>query len=256
MIYQLVSYLKFLSRATNQHGIHSPFVYKLVTGCFYDRSDFAAYKILADHRHSLMTDRDVIDVVDFGAGSRVFKSDARKVSAIARNAGIRKKRQQLLFRLAQYLQPADILELGTSVGLSTMALALGNKGANVTSLEGCPETSRIAQKYFDAFEIRNIDLRNVEFDKYLFNNNGTFDLIFVDGSHNKERTVAYFNALKKQVNNNSLIIFDDIYWSREMTAAWREIITDECVTVSIDTFQWGFVFFRKEQKKQHFSIRM
>jgi predicted O-methyltransferase YrrM len=203
-----------------------------------------------------MTDGDVIDVVDFGAGSRVFKSDARKVSAITRNAGIRKKRQQLLFRLAQYLQPADILELGTSVGLSTMALALGNKGAVVTSLEGCPETSRIAQKYFDAFEIRNIDQRNVEFDKYLFNNNSNFDLIFVDGSHNKERTVAYFKALKKQVNNNSLIIFDDIYWSREMTAAWREIITDECVTVSIDTFQWGFVFFRKEQKKQHFSIRM
>ena len=256
MIYQLISYLKFLSRATNQHGIHSPFVYKLATECFYDRSDFAAYKILADHRHRLVTDRDVIDVLDFGAGSRVFNSNARKVSAIARNAGIGKKRQQLLFRLVHYLQPASILELGTSVGLSTMALALGNKKAVVTSLEGCPETSRKAQKYFNAFEIRNIHLRNVEFDKYLSNNTDTFDLIFVDGNHNKERTVAYFNALKKQVHNNSLIIFDDIYWSREMTSAWREIIADECVTASIDTFKWGFVFFRKEQKKQHFSIRV
>ncbi|MBT8275184.1 MAG: class I SAM-dependent methyltransferase [Bacteroidia bacterium] len=256
MIYQLISYLKFLTRATNQHGVHSPFVYKLITECFYDRSEYAAYKILADHRSHLFNDLDAIEVLDFGAGSRVFKSNVRKVSAIAKNAGIRKKRQQLLNRLVHYLEPATILELGTSVGLSTMALALGNKEATVTSLEGCPQTSKKAQQYFDRFQMHNIDLHNVEFENYLSNSTEIYDLIFIDGNHSKEKTIAYFNSLRKHVNNNSLIIFDDIYWSKEMTAAWKEIIADDSVTVSIDTFQWGLVFFRKEQKKQHFNVRM
>jgi predicted O-methyltransferase YrrM len=256
MIYQLTSYLKFLTRATNQHGVHSPFVYKLITECFYDKADHAEYKKLAAHRRSLMTDHDTINVLDFGAGSKVFKSNKRKVSAIAKNAGIRKKRQKLLFRLVNYLKPANILELGTSLGLSTMAMAVGNNEATVTTLEGCPETSEKAQQYFDAFHMNNIDLRNVEFDRYLSKTNDVYDLIFVDGNHNKDKTLAYFEMLRKHVNNNSIIIFDDIYWSKEMTAAWKEIIADESVTVSIDTFQWGFIFFRKEQKKQHFSIRV
>ncbi len=256
MIYQLTSYLKFLTRATNQHGVHSPFVYKLITECFFDRSEYAGYKTLAEHRKQLLEDNDTIEVFDFGAGSKVFKSNVRKVSAIAKNAGIRKKRQKLLFRLVNYLKPANILELGTSVGLSTIAMALANDQAIVTTLEGCPETSNKAQQYFDAFHMNNIDLRNVEFDRYLSKTNDVYDLIFVDGNHNKDKTLAYFDMLRKHINNNSVIIFDDIYWSKEMTAAWKEIIADESVTVSIDTFQWGFIFFRKEQKKQHFSIRM
>lgn len=257
MLYQIRSYLKHSFRATNKHGIHSPFVYKLVTLCFSDATHYAEYFILKKYRNTLLKSRETISVTDFGAGSRVFKSNQRSVAAIAKNAGITAKRQRLLFRLANYLKPKHVLELGTSLGLATSALAMGNTSAPVVTVEGCPNTSEKAQALFDFFDLKNIHLKNETFEDFFRNNtNETYDLVFIDGNHNKERTLAYFEILLNKAHNDSVFIFDDIYWSKDMTQAWEIIRAHPKVTVSIDTYQWGLVFFRKEQEQEHFSIKV
>lgn len=260
MIHQSKSYIKFIRLSKNKHGVHSPFVYDLVTKCFNDKKKYPEYKILKKHRQALRKDASMIDMKDFGQGSRVFKGNARKVSAVIKNAGMRKKRQKLLFRLARYLKSETILELGTSLGLGTIALSLSNEFSAIHTVEGCPNTLRKAQEYFEKFNLHNIQIHQEIFSDFLSEPRsiGTrkYNLIFIDGDHNGERTLGYFNSLLKSVHNNSVIIFDDIYWSKDMTAAWQQIIANENVTVSIDTFQWGMVFFRKEQPKQHFVIRV
>lgn len=127
MLGQLKSYLKFLWNSKNEHGVHSPFVFSLVTKCFYDKKKYAEYSILKNYRKSLLENYNTIEVTDFGAGSRVFKSNTRAINQIAKNAGISKKRAELLFRITNYFQPSTILEIGTSLGLATSALSLGNK---------------------------------------------------------------------------------------------------------------------------------
>ncbi len=257
MFYQIKSYLKFLSRSSNQHGVHSPFVYNLITKCFYDRTNFEAYKTLQQHRSNLLKDPSSIEVTDFGAGSRVFKSNTRAVAAIAKNAGISKKRQRLLVRIVRYLGSSEILEFGTSLGMATAALSLGNPSAQIQTVEGCSNTALKAKDAWRKFQLKNIQLHQKKFEEFLDTaNTKNYDLVFIDGNHNKDRTLFYFESLLEKVNNDSVFIFDDIYWSSEMTAAWQEIIAHPQVTVSIDTFQWGLVFFRKEQPKQHFSIRL
>tara|TARA_R110000823_G_scaffold311718_1_gene437553 strand:+ start:7010 stop:7618 length:609 start_codon:yes stop_codon:yes gene_type:complete len=202
----------------------------------------------------------MVEMKDFGQGSRVFKGSARKVSAVLKNAGMRKKRQRLLFRLAKYFNSENVLELGTSLGLGTVALSLSNEFAAINTVEGCPNTLGKAQDYFEKFNLHNIQIHQEVFSEFLSESRslGTekYDLIFIDGDHNGERTFGYFNSLLKNIHNDSIIIFDDIYWSKDMTEAWQKIIANEKVTVSIDTFQWGLVFFRKEQPKQHFVIRV
>ena len=151
-----------------------------------------------------------------------------------------------------------MLELGTSLGLATAAMALGNRQGQIISIEGCPNTAQRAKQAFDAHLTgHTIRLRNESFDAF-FNtvDLATFKLIYVDGNHSLEHTLQYFEALLKYVGNDSVIIFDDIYWSPEMTLAWEKIAAHPRVTVSIDTFQWGLVFFRKEQQKEHFIIRL
>ncbi len=256
MRYQISAYIKYLSRSTNQHGVHSPFVFDLVTQCFYDKKKYPQYATLTKHRKALLKNKDTIEVVDFGAGSRVFKGNNRLVSKIAKNAGIAPKRQRLLFRLVQYFNSKEVLELGTSVGLGTIALALGNNNANIQTVEGCPNTSKVAQSYFDRFNTTNIQLHTQTFPSFFESPTTSFDLVYIDGNHSKESTLSYFHALLNHVHNDTVLIFDDIYWSPDMTSAWNEIILHEKVTVSIDTFQWGLVFFRKEQSKQHFTIRL
>ena len=256
MIHQSKSYIKFIRLSKNRHGVHSPFVYDLVTKCFNDKKIYPEYEILKSHRKALRSDPSMVEMKDFGQGSRVFKGNARKVSAVVKNAGMRKKRQKLLFRMAKYFKSENILELGTSLGLGTVALSLSNEFSAIHTVEGCPNTLLKAQEYFEKFNLHNIQIHQKLFSEFLENTSEKFDLIFIDGDHNGERTLGYFHSLLKNVHNDSVIIFDDIYWSKDMTAAWQQIIVNENVTVSIDTFQWGLVFFRKEQIKEHFIIRV
>lgn len=256
MTHILKSYIKFLWHSKNQHGVHSPFVFDLVTKCFYDKTQKQEYYVLKEYRNSLLQNKNTIEVTDFGAGSRVFKSNTRQISKIAQTAGISPKRAELLFRITNYFQPKNILEIGTSLGLATSALSLGNLNTTITTLEGCPETSGVAQKQFHEFGFGNIESEVTEFSSFLKNlPHATFDFIYFDGNHSKQATLAYFELLLPTITNDSVWIFDDIHWSADMEEAWEIIQNHPKVTVTIDTFQWGLVFFRYEQEKEHFVIR-
>lgn len=259
MLHLLKAYIKFLWRSTNQHGVHSPFVFSLVTKCFYDKKLKADYTILKTYRNDLLRNNSTIEVTDFGAGSRVFKSNIRQISKIAATAGITARRAELLYRIANYFQPGNMLEIGTSLGLATAALSLGNPKGKTKTLEGCPETSGIAQLQFEKFNLTNIHSIVTEFSEYLKNDqfsNVNYQLIYFDGNHSKKATLEYFELLLPTVTNDTVWIFDDIHWSKDMDAAWDTIKNHPKVTVTIDTFQWGLVFFRYEQEKEHFTIRI
>ena len=259
MLFQIKSYLQFLWHSKNEHAVHSPFVFTLLTRCFYDKKTKPEYTILRKYRNSLLANNNTIEVTDFGAGSKVFKSNSRVIAKIAKTAGISPKRAELLFRITNYFQPDSILEIGTSLGLATAALALGNSKAKIITLEGCPETARQAQNQFKKFNFNTICSEITEFNAYLQNctlNTEHFSLIYFDGNHSKKATLDYFEVLLPTITNETVWIFDDIHWSSDMEDAWEIIINHPKVTVTIDTFQWGLVFFRHEQPKEHFVIRV
>jgi predicted O-methyltransferase YrrM len=266
MLFQIKSYLQFLWHSKNEHAVHSPFVFNLLTKCFYDKKFKSEYNVLKNYRNDLLQNKNTITVTDFGAGSRVFKSNKRQISKIAKTAGITKNRAELLFRITNYFQPDTILEIGTSLGLATSALSLGNPNAAIVTLEGCPETAKQAQLQLQKLSSRaqsrdncnNVECVVTEFNYYLQNYNlksATYDLIYFDGNHSKKATLEYFELLLPTITNETVWVFDDIHWSAEMEEAWEIIKNHQKVTVSIDTFQWGLVFFRYEQPKQHFIIR-
>lgn len=267
MLFQIKSYFKFLWYSKNEHAVHSPFVYNLITKCFYDTAEKPdpsgseqanQYAILKEYRKSLLENKNTIEVTDFGAGSKVFKSNTRQISKIAKTAGISPKRAELLFRIVHYFQPETILELGTSLGLATSALALGNPEAKITTLEGCPETANQCRLQLQKFNFNNVSLVLTEFRRY-FNDcqlkTENCQLIYFDGNHSKTATLNYFELLLPTICNESVWIFDDIHWSKDMEEAWEIIQSHPKVTVTIDTFQWGIIFFRQEQAREHFVIR-
>ncbi len=259
MLQIIKSYLNFLWNSKNEHGVHSPFVFDLVTKCFYDTKKYTEYSILKEYRKSLLKNKNYIEVTDFGAGSKVFRSNKRQISKIAQTAGISQKRAELLFRITKYFKPDSILELGTSLGLATSALALGNPKAKIKTLEGCQNTIHQCQLQLQKFNINTVECINTEFSSYLKNfqlPTSNFQLIYFDGNHSKQSTLNYFELLLPTISNESVWILDDIHWSLEMEEAWEIIKNHPRVTVSIDTFQWGIVFFRIEQEKEHFVIRV
>jgi predicted O-methyltransferase YrrM len=258
MLFQIKSYLKFLWNSKNEHAVHSPFVFNLITKCFYDKKSKPEYAVLKNYRNSLLANKNTIKVTDFGAGSKVFKSNTRQISKIAKTAGISQKRAELLFRITNYFQPSTILEIGTSLGLATSALALGNPKSFIATLEGCPNTMAIAKNQLQVLNVKNVECITTEFNSFLEACNlksVIYNLIYFDGNHSKAATLGYFELLLPTITNDIIWIFDDIHWSPEMEEAWKIIQKHPKVTVTIDTFQWGLVFFRREQPKEHFVIR-
>ena len=257
MFYQVVQYIKFLLKSSNQHGVHSPFVYNLVTKCFYDTTKYNTYTSILNYKKSLLKTKTKIKLTDLGAGSQVMKQQERSVSKMAKNAGSTFKRAKLLYRITNYLKPNTILELGTALGLATHAMSLGNPKTKITTIEGCPNISVLTKNQLKINKVENAEIITGDFNneiKKLTSN--TYDLIFFDGNHQKEATLNYFETLLNTTNNDSVFIFDDIYWSKGMTEAWETIKQHPKVTVTIDTFFWGFVIFRTEQAKEHFVIRV
>jgi predicted O-methyltransferase YrrM len=258
MIFQLKSYIKFLVKVSLQPGIHSPFIYGLVSQCFKDKTKKKWYEQAENYRDSLLKNTTTISIEDFGAGSKSLQMGKRKISKIAKKAGIPLKRGQLLGRMIAYFNPKEVLEIGTSVGLATSAMSFANSSTHITTLEGCTSTANIAKEYFNKFELNNINLITGNFDTTLTDiiKQNVFDFIYFDGNHQKEATIRYFEQCLSNVHNDSVFIFDDIYWNKGMKEAWLYIKAHPKVTVTVDTYFWGIVFFRKEQKKEHFTIRL
>lgn len=255
--YHVKAYLLFLKKAITKKPPLPLTISDILTHCFKNRSHSPSYTLMANYRKSLYSNNTTIKVTDFGAGSRVFKSNERQISKIAKNAGITKKHAQLLYKLTQHLKFKNILELGTSLGLATSAFSLANPKAKIITIEGCPETAKIAQQHFNTFKLHNIDLKVNSFNNEITQlKNQHFDCIYIDGNHQKEATLSYFNTLLNCIHPNSIIIFDDIHWSKNMSEAWSIIKKHSKVTTTIDTFFWGIVFFNNELNTQHLYLNV
>ncbi|GEO08601.1 O-methyltransferase [Segetibacter aerophilus] len=254
-------YLSYYLTASNGkgHGVHSPFVFDFITNVLNDRRTFYAYQELEELRHQLLADKRVLTIEDFGAGSAITKSKQRRISSIARSALKPKKYGQLMFRMVDYYKANTIVELGTSLGITTSYLASGNLKGKVYTFEGARQVAEVAKQNFTQLSLENIELIEGSFDdtlKPFLTKIDKVDILFIDGNHRKEPTIEYFEQLLSKASESSVFVFDDIHWSEGMEAAWSHIKNHPSVTLTIDLFFIGLVFFRKEQKvAQHFSIR-
>ncbi len=251
-------YLWHRFKAKNRHGTHSPFVYRLLDDVIYDFGAKKEYAAIEALRKNLFFDTRIITVTDLGAGSHLNNNRQKKISSLARNALKTPKLAQLLYRLVAELKPSSIIELGTCLGITTLYLQKAAPQAKVYTLEGCPETAAIASETIKKGDADNIELITGNFDNTLpgvINNLPQLDFVFVDGNHQKEATLKYFEWCLPKVHEKTVLIFDDIYWSEGMKEAWREIKAHPKVTVTIDLFFIGLVFFKTGQAREDFLIK-
>lgn len=256
-MFSLLEYIKYLFRCFRLHGIHSPFVFDFNEEVVKDVYKYYCFDEIESIRAKLELTEKKIDVLDLGAGSRVSNHTQRKISNIAKTALKPTKQAQLLFKLAKYFQPDTILEIGTSLGISTSYLSKSCPDAKVISLEGSPQILKVAKINFEKLDIANITTELGNFDDTLIHSVKKLkklDLVYFDGNHKERPTLNYFEACLPYSNESSIFIFDDIYWSKGMKRAWNKIKSHPEVTVSIDLFHFGIVFFKKDQEKQHFTI--
>ena len=259
ILFQLKSFLQYKLKAINVHHLHSPFAYELVRDVVNDKKHYPDYKTIDHLRHKFKNNLTEVKVTDFGsgAGEKLSSENYKSVESIYRNNSIRSKYGKLLYRLIKQLQPNYILELGTSLGISTSYLSLAAPESKIITIEGSKGIVEKAEEYFAKLNLKNITLEIGNFDSILdkiLNEIPQLDFAFIDGNHRKDPTIKYFEACLKKSHNDTVLIFDDIHWSKDMNEAWNIIQSHPQVTLTLDLFQFGIVFFKKELSKQDFII--
>ena len=256
----VIKYLGYIIFSSHKkgHGIHSPFVFNLVSNVFRNKIPSGVVLELENIRKQMISEKRVISVSDFGAGSVYSNKKMRKVSEIAVHSSIPGKYGSLLYRLSKEYGGDDILELGTSLGMSTMYLAAGSSSSTVHTIEGSPELSALAKENFSHTSLGNI-----------ISYTGTFDdviddlgkqklvpgLVFIDGDHRKESVARYFSKMIRLGNSRTVIVLDDIHGSAEMGEAWEVIKKHPSVRITVDIFRMGLVFFREGVSRTDYIIR-
>lgn len=255
-------YLRYYTLAANSqgHGIHSPFVFDFILHVLNNKSQYTPPSSIESLRKELLRDQRRLQIEDLGAGSRIHTTTRqKKVKQLAATALKPKKYAQLLYRLVKHYQPGTMIELGTSLGITTSYLSVGNPSGSVITIEGCEAIRQVTNENFKKLGLTNIRSQQGNFDNILpavLRQLSSIDLGYIDGNHRYTPTINYFHQLLNKAHNNTILVFDDIHWSREMEKAWTEIRQHPSVRCTIDIFFLGFVFFRDEFKQnQHFTIR-
>lgn len=254
-------YIRYYLTAANGrgHGIHSPFVFDFIVHVLNDTTPYPSYDIVEARRSHMLKDKTLLEIEDFGAGSVKGNSRQRTVQSIAKSALKSPRFGQVFFRMAHYYRPQTMIELGTSLGISSLYLSMGNPKGKLVTCEGASAVAGVAKKNFTALQVANVEVVTGNFDDTLpdvLAKTASVDLAFIDGNHRAEPTIRYFEQLLEKINYPGIVIFDDIHWSAEMEAAWQQIKEHPAVMLTVDLFFTGIVFFNNDFKvKQHFVIR-
>jgi len=242
-------------RSFHLHGIHSPFAFQLTNEVLRSNASYYAYEEIEAIRSKLLLTRKKIKVEDFGAGKK--RANQRSISRICKNASQRKAFAQLIHRLALHCKADHILELGTSLGITTAYLAKARPQAKIISIEGASEVSKIAEINLKKLKIHNVKVVNDQIEHSLtdsLDELGKVDLVYFDGNHHYQATIAYFQSCLSFTHEKSVFVLDDIHWSAGMQRAWNELKNHPKVQCSIDLYQIGLLFFDESLTKQALSI--
>lgn len=254
-LWRVFKFAKHCIKATTIHGAHSPFLFELFNQVFHAPFNKADKHQFQEYRIKKNSDTTTILFKEFGAGSNHDKRFT--IGQLSKNSAINNREAKLLINITRFLKPKSILELGTSTGVSTNALRIAAPDATITTLEGCSELSNYIK---NGWNDSNTEFITSTFDSYFQTIKYTekkWDLVYIDGNHTFEATINYYNILKsRHIEHETCIIFDDIYWSKEMFKAWEQISIDKANSLTLDFYYLGIVFFSTKLTKQHFHINI
>lgn len=264
-IHQIGAYVRHCLTAWNTtgEGIHSPYLFRLVRFVMRDENTFYCFADIERRRAYLEACEDVLEVVDFGsAGSPEGKYIERRVCDIAKRQLESPKIGQLLFRIVNFMgqeekRPLEILELGTSLGITTAYLASASSKNRVVTLEGSEAVLKIAKGVWRALKLENIEWTEGNIDDTLYKYaREKLDLAYVDANHTYEATKRYVDFLLPRMTEKGIIVLDDIHYSEGMERAWKELKQDQRVTTTMDLYDVGMIFVDKHYLHRHYRIKV
>lgn len=242
----------FTARNTKGFGVHSPYLFDYVRNVLMEKKEYYVFKEIEEIRLSLKSNPKTVKIEDLGSG----KNRVETVSGIAKKSLKPRKQAQLLFRVVNHFKFQNILELGTSLGITTLYLANVSKNSKCITLEGIADIAKVASDNFSLLDNQNIELVLGNIDVTLKEqfSKGPFDFVFMDANHRYQPMKKYFQQITEHLADGAIIVIDDIHHSREMELFWKEAILNNKITTSIDIFHMGILFTNPYLKNKNYTL--
>lgn len=247
-IHIICDFIKFFISAKTIDQIDSPFYFE-----FHQRviKSYQSYndKSISLYREALKSDQTIVKVGNVGAKSQITKKNKVSVSHISQNAVSKDFKCKLLLFIVNFFKSQTILELGTSLGVSTLYLAKADNLKKIISVEGEMDIYRYIQNKVADGKLTLLNSTFTDFFVKAINDSELYDCIVIDGDHTYNATIDNFNQSRKILSENGIIILDDIYWSKGMKNAWKYIQNEHHEFHTINLFFYGIVFKNARLKK-------
>lgn len=236
------------------YGVHSPFVFNLITKVIEEQCSYYSFQDIELIRKQLLFKNERITYPD---RRQKGKLHCRSVGQIVEREGIKASHGALLFRLTNYFKSKNILQLGPTMGLSTLYLTSYAPDLRCIAIENVPEFASISSLVF-AKKARNvIDLRVGCYKELLpqaLKDMGRIDFVFFNTLYEQHNNAWLFEESIKYIHDETVFVFEGIKESRKMRELWKQICTHKEVTVSIDLYSLGIVFFNKRLHKRDYIV--
>jgi predicted O-methyltransferase YrrM len=235
-------------------GVQSPFAYNLLKEVIHGNHPYYAFPELRKEKNNMLRVKREIEVEDFGAGG--YRRYLCPVWEIVFKSVKSTTQQEMLFRLVNYMRSSSMLELGTSLGLTTAYLASANPKAQVVTIEACHSCATEAANLWKKLKLRNITLVEDTFENKLLpvlKQLKKVDFVFIDGNHTGKALENYFEQILPFCTQNCVIIADDIYWSKDMNQSWNHIKNHSAVRVSFNLFHLGILILNADVTPGHYK---
>ena len=140
-----------------------------------------------------------------------------------------------------------------------MYLKAGSLHSQLLSLEGSEKLAELARINLEIAGLENgTEVLAGAFEKTLLpalRSLQNLDFVFVDGNHQMEATLQYFEQCLSFAHEKTVFVFDDMHWSTDMKKAWSKIQAHDKISLTVDFYELSLAFIDPAFKqKQHFRI--
>ncbi len=267
-LFFIFNYFIFKLKASNEHGVHSPFVFHLLTNVIYNKNEYYCFKNIANLKLQFVSSKNIFNWVknkfslpNNTLGKNYSESDFRLINntnQIYCHNKYSVKYSKLLFRLVNHFQPEHIIEIGTSFSIHSIYLASACSKTSLITIEQNAEIADVTKDKFKKINLINIEQKfgNIPTSIFeIFSRFSTLNFVCFNRGFCASETLNYFTLCLEKVSKDSIFVFCDIYASSSNKELWNTIKNNNRVSVTIDFFFMGIVFFHKEQAKQNFRIK-
>lgn len=256
----VIAYLKYLNKRRTIQYIHSPFLFSLMQAVFDDsKKNWPSYFFDIElQRKKMISSKEKIEFEDFGSGGDKSRKKQLSIRSIALQAVKQAKYARFLNRLVTYTKSNHIIELGTSLGITTAYLASVDSDLKIYTVEGDKNIQKKAQQNWNELNLKNIHSYSFDLNEkwsLLADQINKIDFLFIDANHRKEAMIRYVLQSMTYIHEQSVIVLDDIHWSKETYEAWSILKNRKEVTLSFDIYQMGILFFDKKLSKEDFTLK-